>query len=98
MNEDPTVHAIQDLLASRFNKEAALFLPTGTMSNLTAVLGHCDKRGSEMIVGGRSHLCLYEGGNVSQHGGVHSRQIMVRKCYPLDMMVLPALRVCPRVF
>lgn len=41
-------------------KEAALFVPSGTMANLIAVLTHCDSRGAEFIVGDRSHIFLYE--------------------------------------
>jgi threonine aldolase len=63
------------------------------MSNLAAILSHSDKRGSEIIVGSRSHLCIYEGGNVSHHGGVHSRQITENpdSTLPIDE-VLTAIR------
>ena len=45
--DDPTVHALESRVASLFNKEAAVFVPTGTMSNLVSVLSHCWERGSE---------------------------------------------------
>jgi len=73
--EDPTVALLENALASQFNKEAALYFPSGTMSNLTAVMSHCDVRGSEMITGRYSHLAMYEAGNVSTIGGVHSKQV-----------------------
>jgi threonine aldolase len=47
--EDPTVVELENRVARLFNKEAALFFPTGTMANLTAVMTWCDIRGSEMI-------------------------------------------------
>lgn len=74
-DEDPTVHALQDYAADLFGKHAALFVPTGTMSNLCAILSHCHERASEIIIGSNSHLAIYEGGNVSNMGGVSTRQL-----------------------
>ena len=72
--EDPTVNRLQELAASMLGKEAGLFVPSGTMSNLTAVLAHCD-RGDEVILGNKSHTFLFEAGGISALGGVHSCQI-----------------------
>ena len=72
--EDPTVNRLEDLAATIFNKEAALFVPSGTMANLVAVLSHC-QRGDEVILGDQAHTFLYEAGGISAFGGVHSRQI-----------------------
>ncbi len=72
--EDPTVNQLEDLAAIKFNKEAALFVPSGTMANLVAVLSHC-QRGDEIIIGDQAHTFLYEAGGISAFGGVHSRQI-----------------------
>ena len=72
--EDPTVNQLEDLAATKFNKEAALFVPSGTMANLVAVLSHC-QRGDEVILGDQAHTFLYEVGGISAFGGVHSRQI-----------------------
>ena len=72
--EDPTVNQLEDLAATKFNKEAALFVPSGTMANLVAVLSHC-QRGDEVILGDQAHTFLYEAGGISAFGGVHSRQI-----------------------
>lgn len=58
-----------------YSMESALFVPSGTMSNLLAALVHCHARGSEMIVGSESHMYYYEQGNVAQFGGIHSRAI-----------------------
>ena len=49
-DDDPTVHRLQDLAAAMVGKEAALFVPSGTMGNLSAVLAHCHERGSEASV------------------------------------------------
>ena len=72
--EDPTVNRLQELAASLLGKEAGLFVPSGTMSNLTAVLSHCN-RGDEVILGNKSHTFLFEGGGVSALGSIHSCQI-----------------------
>lgn len=72
--EDPTINNLEKLAAKKFNKEAAIFLPSGTMANLVAVLTHCN-RGDEVILGDQSHTFLYEAGGISSFGGVHSRQL-----------------------
>ena len=64
--DDPTVHLLENKLATMFGKEGALFFPSGTMSNLAATMSWCGKRGSEMILGDSSHMFLYEQGGVSQ--------------------------------
>ena len=51
MGEDPSVNLLQDTFAKMVGMEKALFVPTGTMGNLSAVLSHCQRRGSEIIVG-----------------------------------------------
>ena len=73
--EDPTVLELEDYTANLFGKERGLYVPTGTMANLTAILAHCHGRASEIIIGAKSHICLWEGGNVANLGGVHSRQL-----------------------
>lgn len=69
--EDPTVNRLQVMAAEKFGKEAALFIPSGTMGNLAAVMAHCG-RGEEVILGDRSHTYLYEAGGVSALGGIHT--------------------------
>ncbi|KAI4807775.1 hypothetical protein KUCAC02_027561 [Chaenocephalus aceratus] len=59
-------------LQLRCFKWSALFVPTGTMSNLIAVMVHCRERGDEMIVGNLSHLHIYEQGGSAQLAGVHA--------------------------
>lgn len=67
--EDPTVNRLQAMAAERLGKEAALFIPSGTMGNLIAVLTHCG-RGDEAIMGTYGHTFLHEAGGVSALGGV----------------------------
>ena len=72
--EDPTVNRLQDMAAKLTGKEAALFVASGTMANLTSILAHC-QRGDEAIVGHLSHTCLHEAGGSFILGGIHSRQV-----------------------
>ncbi|MGB6187724.1 MAG: low-specificity L-threonine aldolase [Aeromonas molluscorum] len=57
--EDPGVNALEEYAASRLGKEAALFVPSGTMSNLLGVLSHC-QRGEEALLGNGAHIYRYE--------------------------------------
>jgi threonine aldolase len=68
--EDPTVNRLEAESAAMLGKESALFVPSGTMGNLVAILMNCG-RGDEIILGDRSHTFLYEAGGVSALGGVH---------------------------
>jgi threonine aldolase len=72
--EDPTVNRLQEMAAERLGKEAALFVPSGTMGNLAAVLSHCG-RGDEAIMGDCAHTFVYEGGGTAALGGVHPHTI-----------------------
>ncbi|MFZ2096291.1 MAG: low-specificity L-threonine aldolase [Anaerolineales bacterium] len=72
--EDPTVNKLQEIAAERLGKEAGLFVPSGTMGNLAAILAHCG-RGDEAILGNKAHTFLYEAGGISALGGVHSCQL-----------------------
>jgi threonine aldolase len=72
--EDPTVNRLQAMAAESMGKEAALFVASGTMGNLSSILAHCG-RGDEVIVGDKAHTVLYEAGGISALGGVHPRQI-----------------------
>ncbi|XP_064552665.1 uncharacterized protein LOC135438315 [Drosophila montana] len=68
--EDPTVAELEAETAALFGKEAGLFVPSGTMGNLLAVMVHCNRRGSEAIVGDLSHIFLYEQGGAAHLAGV----------------------------
>jgi threonine aldolase len=72
--DDPTVNHLQEIAAARLGKQAALFVPSGTMGNLAAVLSHC-ARGDEVILGDLCHTSLYEAGGVAALGGVHPRTL-----------------------
>jgi len=67
--EDPTVNELQAAAAERMGKPAALFVPSGTMGNLIALLAHC-QRGDEVIVGDLAHTFLNETGGMAALGGV----------------------------
>lgn len=67
--EDPTVKALEQRLATMLDKEAALFFPSGTQSNLAALLCHC-QRGEEVIVGEQYHTFLHEARGASVLGGI----------------------------
>jgi len=68
--EDPTVNRLETQMAERLGKQAGLFVPSGTMGNLTALLTHCG-RGDEVILGDLSHTFLFEAGGMSALGGIH---------------------------
>ena len=74
-SEDPTVALLESTIAKMFNKSSALYLPSGTMSNLCGIMAHCNVRNSEIIIGSNSHLSMYEGGNISTIAAVASKQI-----------------------
>jgi threonine aldolase len=67
--EDPSVNLLEQKVASLLGKEAALFFPTGTMSNLAALLSHC-QRGEEVIVGDQYHIYRDEASGASVLGGI----------------------------
>jgi threonine aldolase len=67
--DDPTVNRLEALAADILGKEASLFVPSGTMGNLIALLVHC-QRGHEVIVGNLSHIYLNEAGGMSALGGI----------------------------
>lgn len=72
--EDPTVNRLEDLAAERLGKEAALFVASGTMGNLIALLTQCG-RGDEVIVGDRQHSFLSELGGMAALGGIQPHPI-----------------------
>jgi threonine aldolase len=72
--EDPTINRLQELAARMLGKEAGLFVASGTMGNLAAILAHCN-RGDEAILGDKAHTFLFEAGGISALGGVHSCQL-----------------------
>ena len=67
--EDPTVSRLEQMAAERMGKEAACFVSSGTMGNLSALLAHC-ARGQEVILGDESHIVHYEAGGSTALGGL----------------------------
>jgi threonine aldolase len=72
--DDPTVNALQSRIAGMLGFEAALFMPSGTASNLCALLAHCG-RGDEYLVGQLAHTYRYEGGGAAVLGGIQPQPI-----------------------
>jgi threonine aldolase len=72
--DDPSVNALQDKIAALLGFEAALFMPTGTQSNLCGILAHC-QRGDEYIVGQFAHTYRWEGGGAAVLGSVQPQPL-----------------------
>ena len=72
--DDPTVNALQRRIAALLGKEAALFVPTGTQSNLCALMAHCG-RGDEYIVGQMAHTYRWEGGGAAVLGSIQPQPL-----------------------
>ncbi|KAF8394274.1 hypothetical protein HHK36_020481 [Tetracentron sinense] len=87
---DPTAYRFEAEMARITGKEAALFVPSGTMGNLISVLVHCEVRGSEVILGDNSHIHIYENGGISTIGGVHSRTVKNNMDGTMDIALIEA--------
>ena len=74
LREDPSVRALEEASAEAMGKEAALFMPSGTMANLVALLTHCG-RGDEAIAGSESHITNHEGMGAVVLGGLSVRSV-----------------------
>jgi threonine aldolase len=72
--DDPTVNALQARIAADLGFEAALFMPTGTQSNLCALMSHC-QRGDEYIVGQMAHTYRWEGGGAAVLGSIQPQPL-----------------------
>ena len=72
--DDPTVNALQEKMADMVGMEAGLFMPSGTQSNLCALMAHC-ARGEEYIVGQNAHTYKYEGGGAAVLGSIQPQPI-----------------------
>ncbi|WP_199098843.1 low-specificity L-threonine aldolase [Dyella sp. ASV21] len=85
--EDPSVNAFQQHLADELGFEAALFVPTGTQSNLLALMAHCE-RGDEYLVGADAHTYKFEGGGAAVLGSIQPQPIAhdVDGTLPLDKL------------
>jgi threonine aldolase len=90
--EDPTINQLQEMSAEMMGKEAGLFVPSGTLGNLAAILAHCG-RGDEFILGDKSHTFLFEAGGAAALGGVHPHLIPNQ---PDGTMILDEIREAVR--
>jgi threonine aldolase len=75
--DDPTVEALQQRIAAELGFEAALFMPTGTQSNLAALMSHCE-RGDEVILGQLAHSYRWEGGGAAVLGSIQPQPLANR--------------------
>ncbi len=73
--DDPSVNALQEKVAALLGFEAALFMPTGTQSNLCGLMAHC-QRGDEYIVGQSAHTYRYEGGGAAVLGSIQPQPLL----------------------
>jgi len=74
MGDDPSVAELQRAVAERAGKQAGLFFPSGTQSNLAALMAHC-ARGDEYLVGQLAHTYKYEGGGAAVLGSIQPQPI-----------------------
>lgn len=88
--EDPTVNALEALAAGMLGHEAAVFMPSGTQTNLVALLTHCG-RGDEYIAGGTAHTYKYEGGGAAALGGIQPQTIPFEPDGTLDLDAVRAV-------
>lgn len=96
LGSDPTAFRLESEMAKIMGKEAALFVPSGTMGNLISVLVHCDIRGSEVILGDNSHIHIFENGGISTIGGVHPRTVKNNNDGTMDLNLIEATIRDPR--
>jgi threonine aldolase len=82
--EDPTVSRLERQLAGDLGFSAAMFVPSGTMSNLLALMAHCE-RGDEYIVGQQAHTYKYEGGGAAVLGSIQPQPIEMETDGTLDL-------------
>ena len=82
--EDPTVNRLQAMAAERMGKEAAIFVASGTMGNVCAMLTHCG-RGDEIILGDQAHTYLSEAGAPAVLGGITPRPLRTHPDGTLDL-------------
>jgi len=82
--EDPTVNKLQAVLAEMTGMEQGLFMPSGTQSNLVALISHC-ARGDEYIVGQQAHTYKYEGGGAAVLGGIQPQPLEFNEQGGLDL-------------
>jgi len=88
--DDPTVNRLQEHAAALFGFEAALLFPSGTQSNLAALMSHC-QRGEEVILGSEAHSYRYEAGGLAVLGSIQPQVVPNRTDGTLDLAEVEAL-------
>jgi len=88
--DDPTVNRLQERAAEIFGFEAALLFPTGTQSNLAALMAHC-QRGDEVILGSEAHSYRYEAGGLAVLGSIQPQVVPNRADGTLDLNEVESL-------
>jgi threonine aldolase len=88
--DDPTVNRLQGRAAEIFGFEDALLFPSGTQSNLAALMSHC-QRGDEVILGSEAHSYRYEAGGLSVLGSIHPQVVPNRADGTLDLNEVESL-------
>jgi len=89
--EDPSINALEEHVAQLFGHPAAMFVPTGTMGNQTAIRLLCPA-GDELICDADAHIVSYEGGGAAQHGGIQTRTLVAERGLLTTEAVEPQLR------
>lgn len=87
--DDPTVNRLQARAAELFGMEAALFFPSGTQSNLAALMSHC-QRGDEAILGSEAHSYRFEAGGLAVLGSIQPQVVQNRPDGTLDLAEVEA--------
>lgn len=82
--DDPTVRRLETMAAELLGKEAAVFVPSGTQSNLCALMAHC-RRGDEYIVGEHAHTYRYEAGGGAVLGSIQPQPVRMLESGELDL-------------
>ena len=90
--EDPTVRALEEHTAGLLGKEAAVFVPSGTMANQLAIHVHC-RPGDELVCEERSHVFFYEGGAIARLSGTQVRTLQAADGFPTPEQVQSVVRV-----
>lgn len=88
--EDATVRALEQQVAQHLGKQAGLFAPSGTQSNLLGLFAHCE-RGDEYIVGDQAHTYQYEGGGAAVLGSIQPQPVAMSRDGTLSLSAIEAV-------
>lgn len=82
--DDPTVNSLESFAADLLGKPAAMFVPSGTQSNLCGLMAHC-QRGDEYIVGDHAHTYSYEAGGAAVLGSIQPQPVRMLESGMIDL-------------